>query len=390
MEFEKRCWAEVNLDRLEENLAHIRQKAPNSRVMCVVKADAYGHGDAAVATALEAAGADQFAVSGFAEAMRLRRAGVIHPVLVLGYTNPQRAGMLSANSVRQCVYSEEYARALSAAAQAAGVTVKVHIKLDTGMGRIGFAVRDDMDAAVRQIAAVTRLPGLLAEGIFTHFAVSDSAAGDDRAYTDAQYALFTEALDRLEAEGVTFMLRHCCNSGAIFTRPEMHLDMVRAGIILYGYGPSCDVPCPALQPALTVKAVISHVKRLPAGDAVSYGRTYKADTDRVVATLALGYADGYQRALSDKGVVTIHGRPAPVIGRVCMDQTMVDVTDIPGVKQGDVATIFGVGAADSLDDIAEKCGTIHYEILCDIGRRVPRVYLRGGEQIRVTDYLDGR
>lgn len=388
MEFEKRCWAEIDLDHLEHNLAVIRQKAPDSRLMAVVKADAYGHGDAVVAKAMEAAGADQFAVSGFAEAMRLRRCGVTRPVLVLGYTNPQRAAMLSINTITQSVYSLEYAHALSAAAVAEKVTVQVHIKLDTGMGRIGFAVRDDMDRALAEVEQVTQLPGLCPVGIFTHFAVSDSAVPEDVAYTRHQYDLFCTATRRLAERGIRFAERHCSNSGAIFTYPDMQLDMVRAGIILYGYQPSADVPCPGLLPALSIKAVISLVKPLKAGDDVSYGRTYRAEANRMVATLAVGYADGYQRALSDCGIVSIHGRPAPVIGRVCMDQMMVDVTDIPDVKQGDVATVFGGGCADTLGDIADKCHTINYEILCDIGRRVPRVYLRGGKQISVTDYMD--
>lgn len=387
MEFEKRCWAQIDLDQLERNLAVIRRQAPGCQIMAVVKADAYGHGDAVVAAALEAAGADQFAVSGFAEAMRLRRSGVTRPVLVLGYTNPQRAAMLAITSICQCVYSLEYAQALSAAAVREKVTVPVHLKIDTGMGRIGFAVRDDMEEALSQILQAAALPGLRIEGVFTHFAVSDCAAADDVAYTRHQYDLFCEAIRRMEAAGIRVGLRHCCNSGAIFMRPDMEMDMVRAGIILYGYQPSCDVPCPGLAPALSIKAVVSLVKQIKAGDDVSYGRIYRADHELTVATVTIGYADGYQRALSNCGVISIHGKPARVIGRVCMDQLMVDVTGIAGVKLGDIATVFGGGAADTLDEVAAKCHTINYEILCDIGRRVPRVYLRGGKPISVTNYL---
>ena len=387
MEFEKRCWAEVDLDRIEQNLAVIRSKAPHSKIMAVVKADAYGHGDAVIAATLEAAGADRFAVSGFVEALRLRRAGVTKPILILGYTSPQQAALLARNAITQTVYSLEYARQLSAAATAAGVDVRVHIKLDTGMGRIGFAVRDDLEGALAEVCEATALPGLVHTGIFTHFAVADSAAEEDVAYTRRQYELFCEAIRRLEHKGITFAVRHCCNSAGILAYPEFQLDMVRPGIILYGYRPSPDVTCDELVGALELKAVVSLVKELRRGDDVSYGRLYTAPRQMRVATLSVGYADGYQRALSNCGVVSIHGKPAPVIGRVCMDQIIVDVTDIPKVRQGDVATIFGGGAADTVDDIADKCGTVNYEIICDIGRRVPRVYTRGGRPIQVTDYM---
>ncbi|MBC5580591.1 alanine racemase [Anaerofilum sp. BX8] len=388
MEFEKRCWAEIDLDKIEHNFRVIKRRAPHSMIMAVVKADAYGHGDAVIASTLEEAGADRFAVSGFAEALRLRRAGVTRPILVLGYTSPQKAAMLAINTITQTVYSLEYARQLSEAAVAAGVTVNVHIKLDTGMGRIGFAVRDDMEAAVAQVCEATALPGLCHIGIFTHFAVADSALPEDISYTKRQFELFCEAVRRLAARGVTFPVAHCCNSAAILAYPDMQLDMVRPGVILYGYRPSPDVTCSELCGALELKAAVSLVKSIRRGDDLSYGRIFTADRDMQVATLSVGYADGYQRALSNRGVVSIHGRPAPVVGRVCMDQIIVDVTGIPGVQQGDVATIFGGGAADSVDDIADKCGTVNYEIICDIGRRVQRVYTRGGKPIQVTDYME--
>ncbi|MDD2994551.1 MAG: alanine racemase [Pygmaiobacter sp.] len=388
MEFEKRCWAEVDLDKIEHNFKVIQQHAPNSKIMAVVKADAYGHGDAVVATTLEAAGASRFAVSGFAEALRLRRAGITKPILVLGYTSPQKAAMLAINSITQSVYSLDYARELSQAALAADVTVNMHIKLDTGMGRIGFAVRDDMDTALAQVREATSLPGLQRGGVFTHFAVADSNLPADIAYTHSQYELFCDAIRQLAAMGVTFPLAHCCNSAAILAYPEMQMDIVRPGIILYGYRPSADVTCDELEGALELKAVVSLVKPIKKGDDLSYGRIFTAPQDMRVATLSVGYADGYLRALSNKGVVSVHGQPAPVVGRVCMDQIIVDVTGIPDVHQGDVAVIFGGGAADSVDDIADKCGTVNYEIICDIGRRVQRVYTRGGKPIHVTDYME--
>jgi len=388
MEFEKRCWAEIDLDKIEHNFRVIRAHAQDSKICAVVKADAYGHGDAVIAATLEAAGADWFAVSGLAEALRLRRAGVTRPILVLGYTSPQRAGVLAINTITQCVYSLEYARQLSDAAVSAGVTVDCHIKLDTGMGRIGFTVRDDMDAAVAEICTATALPGLHHSGVFTHFAVADSKSPADIAYTMQQYELFCDAIHRLDQAGVRFEIAHCCNSAAILVYPQMHLDMVRPGNILYGYRPSADVPCNELVGALELKAAVSLVKKICKGDDLSYGRVFTADRDMTVATLSVGYADGYLRALSNQGVVSIHGKPARVIGHICMDQSIVDVTDIPDVKQGDVAIVFGGGAADSVDDIADKCGTINYEIICDIGRRVQRVYTRGGTPIRITDYME--
>ena len=388
MEFEKRCWAQIDLDNIEHNLRVVKEHAPSSLIMAAVKADAYGHGDVVIASVLEKAGADKFAVSGFAEAMSLRRAGVTKPVLVLGYTETIRAAMLSINGITQSVYSAEYAKEISQAAVKAGVVISAHIKVDTGMSRLGFSAKDNLQKAVQEIVDVTKLEGLNLEGIFTHFSVSDSAEKADVAYTKNQYKLFNETIELLRQKGVSFEIAHCCNSAAIFAYPEMQMDLVRPGVALYGCNPSSDVKCAELKTALQIKAIISLVKEIKKGDDVSYGRKFRASEDMMVATLSVGYADGYQRALSDKGIVEINGKPAKVLGMVCMDQMIVDVTGISDVKQGDVATVFGGDIADSIDKVAEKCGTINYEILCDIGRRVPRVYTRGGEQIKVTDYLD--
>ena len=301
------------------------------------------HGDAVIAATLEAAGADRFAVSGFVEALRLRRAGVTKPILILGYTSPQQAALLARNAITQTVYSLEYARQLSAAATAAGVDVRVHIKLDTGMGRIGFAVRDDLEGALAEVCEATALPGLVHTGVFTHFAVADSAAEEDVAYTRRQYELFCEAIRRLEQKGVTFAVRHCCNSAGILAYPEFQLDMVRPGIILYGYRPSPDVTCDELVGALELKAVVSLVKELRRGDDVSYGRLYTAPRQMRVATLSVGLC----RRLP-AGAVQLRRRLDPRQARAgdrpgLHDQIIVDVTDIPKVRQGDVATIFGGG-----------------------------------------------
>ena len=356
--------------------------------MCVVKADAYGHGDAAVASLLEREGAAAFAVSGFEEAVRLRRTGLAAPILILGYTGVRNAAALAINGVTQTVFSAEYARSLAAEAQRTGVTVRAHLKVDTGMGRIGFSAVDDLDAAVDEMDEVCRLPGLSVKGIFTHFAAADSNEEADRAYTRRQYELLCEAIRRLRARGHKLEVCHCWNSAGTVALPEYHMDMVRPGIILYGENPSADVALPGLVPAMRLKAVVSMVKWVRPGDKISYGCTFTAERPMRLATLTIGYADGYPRALSGKGRVSLHGKPAAVVGRVCMDQMMVDVTDIPEAAAGDVAVVFGDGTAHSVCEIAAAEGTINYEVLCDIGRRVQRVYVDGGAEVDVVNYLE--
>lgn len=391
MNFERRCWAEVDLNALRHNFKLIKRKAMNAPVMAVVKADAYGHGDVAVATLLEEEGADYFAVSGFAEAVRLRKAGLEKPILILGYTGVQNAATLAVSEITQTVYSLSYAKKLSQAAQRIGVTIKIHLKVDTGMGRIGFCARDDAqtEIAVQEMLQVCKLPGLVPTGIFTHFAAADSTESEDVAYTKIQYLQFCTVLEKLAMYGQSFPLVHSCNSAATIAYPNYHLNMVRPGIILYGHNPSAQVDLPGLQNAMTLKAVISMVKQIQPGDSVSYGCMFTAEHPMWVATLAIGYADGYPRVLSNSGVVSVHGKPARVLGRVCMDQLMVDVTQIPNVKAGDVAIIFGDQVAHSVEDIAFATDTIHYEILCDIGRRVPRVYTDNGKEVNLVNYLEG-
>ncbi len=396
--FEKHCWAEIDLDALRSNLQCVQRRA--GRPVCaVVKADAYGHGDAAAARALAGAGAAAFAVSCLTEALRLRRAGITQPVLVLGRADPALAAALAQNDVTTAVYSPEYAAALSAAAAAAGVTVPVHLKVDTGMGRIGFGARGGFDAALAQLDACYDLPGLRVTGIFQHFAAADSAAPDDIAYTRAQLALFQKTVAALRAAGRDVGTAHCANSAALYLYPDAVREMgwVRAGIVLYGLAPSADVPCPGLRPAMTLKAVVEQVKALAPGESVSYGRTYTntAGAPRRVATVTVGYADGYPRLLSGSlggGVMALRGSPAPVLGRVCMDQTIVDVTDIPGAAMGDEVTVFGpenaaIGA-DTADTVAEKAGTIPYEVVCGVARRVPRVTIQNGKIIQIVNYLE--
>lgn len=387
MDFERRCWAQVDLDALRHNFALVRAAASGTPVMAVVKADAYGHGAVRTAKLLAAEGAACFGVSGLEEALELRRAGISQPILILGYTTPAAAHTLAEHAIVQTVYAAEYAAALSREAQSAGVRVAVHIKLDTGMGRIGFAVRDNMEAALAEIAAACALPGLAAEGLFTHFAVADSTDDDDIAYTQYQHALLQQAIDGLAARGIAFSTVHCCNSAGTFVHPAFHHHLVRAGIILYGENPSHDTALPGLRPALCLKAAVSHVKEVAAGDYESYGRTFRAERPMRVATVSVGYADGYPRLLSNRGTLSLHGKPARVLGRVCMDQLMVDVTHIPEAKPGDAAVVYGAEAADSASHIADMTGTINYEILCNIGRRVPRVYVENGAETEIVDYL---
>ena len=368
----KRTWAEIDLDAIEENYRAIRSLlGPQTKLMAVVKADAYGHGDAETAAALQTQGADWFAVSTLTEAISLREGGITRPILILGFTPVECAADLLHYQIAQTVFSLDYAQELEAALTGRPEKLAVHIKVDSGMSRLGFFG----PGAVAEIAAACALPHLAEEG--------DS----QRAHTRRQYQRFMAVVDALAARGVTFALRHCCNSAGTLNWPEYHLDMVRPGLILYGIAP-CKNERISLRPAMRLKTVVTLVKTVAPGEYVSYGNTYETTRPTRIATLAIGYADGYQRALSAKGAAVIHGRRAPVLGRVCMDQLMVDVSQIPDVCRGDEAILFGT-AEDGLTaaQVAATCGTIPYELTCILGRRVQRIYLRGGQVVDVLDYL---
>ena len=384
---DKHCWAEIDLDALLHNFSLVRRLAGETPVCAVVKADAYGHGDLMVCRTLAEAGAAWFAVSCLAEAKHLRRSGIRQPILILGMTQPSLAAALAENRITQALFSLEYACALSKAAQAAGATVDCHLKVDTGMGRIGFGAREDFEGAVEGLWACRNLPGLSVTGIFQHFSAADSMEAGDLAYTEAQYALFRRVLDRLTEDGKAPLRVHCCNSAGLVSHPEWACDLVRAGVILYGQDPSGELTLPGLRPVMTLKAAVSHVKTLLPGESAGYGRTYTAERPVRTATLCCGYADGYPRLLSNRGVASLHGKPAPVLGRVSMDQVLVDVTEAPETVMGDEAIPLGGAVADSFARGAEKAGTISYELLCAVSRRVPRVYLRGGKVVAVDDYL---
>ena len=389
MNFEKHCWAEVDLDALAHNFRLLQQHAGSATVCAVVKAGAYGHGDGIVCRTLANAGAKWFAVSCLAEALHLRSGGVTGEILILGHTDPACAATLACHRLTQAVFSPEYARALSDAALEANCRVRCHLKIDTGMGRLGFIARceDDIPACLEQLETCFALDGLEITGMFQHFAVADSHAVEDVEYTDRQHDLFVQVKTEVEARGHQLRTVHCCNSAALVEHPEWGMDMVRPGIVLYGCDPSDEVHLDGLRPVLTLKTVVSQVKELLPGQALSYGLQFTADSPRKVATLCVGYADGYPRLLSGKGVCSIGGHSAPVLGRVCMDQMMVDVTGLDDVKEGDEAVVFGGPGADSLNDVANKVGSIPYEIMCGLALRVPRVYLREGRCVAVADYL---
>ena len=392
--FEKHVWAEIDLDALRANFRTVKQRAGSLPLCAVVKADSYGHGAVQCARVFAQEGASWLAVSCLAEALQLRRSGQTLPILILGHVEPSCAPVLIQEDITAACYSLPQAKALSEAACAAGVKVKVHLKADTGMGRIGFALRTDFDKAIAEMLEACALPGLHMTGLFQHFAVADDNSADNIAYTNEQYQLFVRAYKALKAAGLEPPLVHCDNSAGVMLHPEWPKGeitascMARPGIILYGFDPSDEVRFGKFRPVMKLKTVVSMVKELQPGQSTSYGRCFTAEKPTKVATLCTGYADGYPRQLScGKGIVEIHGTPCPVLGRVCMDQLMVDVTALPDVQEGDEAILWGGEVSDSAEDIARKTDTISYEVLCGVSRRVPRVYLEHGTTAAVEDWI---
>ncbi len=375
MDFLHRTWAEIDLSALKHNFELIKQKAGNSLIMSVVKANAYGHCAEHIAPALEKSGTDWFAVSNINEALELRKIGITKPILILGYTPVNMAEDLSRYNISQCVYSLEYAKLLSEYAKESGVTIKIHLKLDTGMSRLGFDCRTSDLKGIDEATESAKLDNLICEGVFTHFCESDRDIEKDDGWTDEQYKRFLKGVSILKANGVNPEICHCANSAALITDKDKLLDMTRPGIILYGLSPSSASQFSLdFKPVMTLKSVVSMVKTINAGDTVSYGRTFKAEKSMKIATVSAGYADGYPRLLSNDGYVIINGKKANILGRVCMDQMSVDVTDIPDVKMGDEVLLFGKEL--SVDILAEKTNTINYEIVCGITPRVPRVIIK--------------
>lgn len=379
-----RTWAEVDLDTIMHNFMAARSHLPKDmKLLATVKANAYGHGAVQVAKLLEDK-ADYFALAAMDEAVQLRQAGIKTPLMVLGPVQPADYPRAAEHDVALAVSSLEETKAVSNSAENCGKAITVHFALDTGMSRIGFACTEE---SARQIEEAASLPGLIPEGIFSHFALADSK---DKSYVNLQ----TENFHRmLETIGVNFPIRHLYNSAAIVDL-EPEFDMAREGIILYGLQPSDEVDLDRIggvKPAMALRSHVSFVKNLPAGTPVSYGCTYCNHRDSVIATVMAGYADGVPRLLSNCGEVIIRGVKAPIVGRVCMDQFMVDVTHISGVCAGDVVTIFGTDGDVTItaDEVAAKARTIGYELVCGIAPRVPRVYLKNGGVDSILRSLPG-
>ena len=372
-----RIWATVDLDRLAENYHLIARAAGGRPVMCVIKADAYGHGAVPAARRLTREGAGYFAVACASEALELRRAGIDGQILLLGYAGEGDLPALLAGDVTLTAYDAESAAVYSRAAVSLGRTARVHLKLDTGMSRLGLNAWEG-EETLRQALAIARLPGIRVEGAFTHFAVADEP--DKREQTQRQLTLFTGLCDQIRRAGVPLPLCHCANSAGVLQYKNSHLDLVRAGIILYGYPPSDAVPLlPGLRPVMQVSARVAQVRQLPAGAAISYGGTAVLSSPRRVAVVTAGYADGFLRTGSGRARVVVGGMAAPVLGRICMDMCMVDVTDCPQPpRRGDEAVLFGDNPQHwDADAVARAAGTISYEVLCAVSRRVPRLYLGG-------------
>lgn len=384
--YQKRTWANIDLDAAKHNYRIIQNQLNNgTKLCCVVKANGYGHGAVQLSKLYESLGADYLAVSNIEEAIQLRNNGIHIPILILGYTDPRCASQLAEYNITQCVFSYDYGKALSKNAAQRAITVKIHIKLDTGMGRIGFrCLNEELDMA----AQVCKMSGIVYEGVFTHFSSADEGESG-RKYTLSQFDGFISAIRYLEAKGIRFAIKHCANSAAIFDYPEMHLDMVRAGVVLYGLLPSNMLRTSVdLKQVMTLRTIIDHIKTVYKGDCISYGRGYQADHEMRVATIPIGYADGLWRSnFSNHMVVEVEGKLAPIIGRICMDQCMIDVSDIPAAAVNSKVTVYGSSEDVSIDRIANANGTINYEIICAVGERVPRVYKENNEVVAVDSIV---
>lgn len=366
------AWAEIDLDALEGNLRAIKSHIQaGTRLCAVVKANAYGHGAVAVARKAIEVGADYLAVATLDEGLELRHAGIMTPILILGLVPPAAAGEIVENGFTQAVCDLEMAQALSSAAVSQGRSAKVHFKVDTGMGRIG--VRPEDAGVIAEL--IQRLPGIEIEGVFSHFAEADVK---DKSYVRQQLEAFRHAVRNMRDQGVDPAIRHIAESAAILEIPDAHFDMVRAGIIEYGLWPSDEVTHPIdLKQVMRLCARIAFIKNVHKGESIGYGRQFVAARESRIATLPIGYADGYIRAYGRQGAVELRGKRAPIAGRVCMDQVMIDVTDIPEAKTGDEVTLFGSSTLTT-DEAAGWLNTINYEVTCMVSARVPRIYTGKG------------
>ncbi len=376
----KRTWSEIDLDALLHNYHTLRKHVgENVKFLGVVKADAYGHGAIMVSKVLEEAGADYLAVSSIDEAMELRLNGIKMPVLILGHTPMEQVERLIEYDITQAVSCKAKAVEYSAEAVRLGKTLRIHIKVDTGMSRLGYLCEGEyFENGVKGIVEAINMPGLDAEGIFTHFAVSDEPGEKCREYTEHQFKLFCDVINECEAmSGKRFRIRHCANTGAVARYPETSLDMVRPGLLLYGYGEFASEL--GLKPVMTLKTNISTIKTYPSGTAISYGGIFVTDRTTRVGVLPIGYADGFFRALSNKYSVMTSAGPARQLGKICMDMCMIDITEMKGVGVGSEIEIFG--PHNPIEAMAEMAGTIPYELTCAVSKRVPRDYIRNGASI---------
>jgi len=395
---DRRTWVSIDLDAVAENVKIINKILDGkSKIMAIVKADAYGHGATFVARELADCGVDFFGVSSIDEAMQLRENGISQNILILGYTNPAEENIkkLIKYDIIQMVFDSDYVKTISKIAGIYNKSIKIHIKIDTGMNRIGFrytSKNKDQDI-VAKIKEIKNLDHIICEGICTHFALADEKKSN---FTKEQFDLFQELIDILEKENIYFDIKHAANSGATINFKNTHLDYVRPGLILYGLYPSKSMAAECknigLAPAMQLKTIISQIHEVKKGETVSYGRTYIAgEKDIIAATLPIGYADGFSRLLSNSASVIVNGRQVPVIGRVCMDQTMIDVTNCENVKAGDIVTVFGYdeksGEHITVDHVADMMETINYEVVCLIGKRVPRIFYKNGEEIGYLNYI---
>ena len=380
-------WAEIDLTAYAHNITELKRiTCKGARLMAVVKANGYGHGAIEVAGEALKNGAEYLGVARINEAVQLRTAGLDAPILILGYTPPDLADDLIKYDLTQTVYSFSAASALSECARRKDTKIGVHIKADSGMGRLGLplilgnsgdAEYHPIQNSVQEVESISRLSGLTVQGIFTHFATADSS---DKSYAKIQMEVFTDFLDRLDRQGLLPPIKHAANSGALIDLPESHLDMVRPGIATYGLYPSEEVDKNKadLKPVMTLKSKIIQLKKVPAGFNVSYGITYQTKKPTTIATVPVGYADGFNRLLSNRGHMLVHGQRAPIVGRVCMDLTMLDVGNLPDVAMEDEVVVFGKHHTESVtaDEMASKLNTINYEIVSTITARVPRIYVK--------------
>lgn len=379
-------WAEINLDNLAHNIKEVRRVVnKESLITAVIKADAYGHGSVMAAKIFLENGADRLAVATLSEAIELRNAGIMAEILILGYTPDFQAITAIENNITLTVYNYENAYSISKAAKNINKTAKIHIKIDSGMGRIGFR---NEDKSLEDIQKISELSNVFIEGIFTHFAKADEI---NKEFTNKQFSQFDMIINAIESRGIKIPIKHASNSAAIIDLPEYNLDMVRAGIMLYGLYPSDEVLKDRvnLKPSMILKTKISNVKSVSKGTGISYGHIHITQHDSIIGTIPIGYADGFTRMLINKADVGIKDSRAKVVGRICMDQCMIDVTHITDVKIDDEVIIFGDGRNNSphINEVAQKLGTINYEIVCMVSRRVPRVYIKSGEIVKINDYL---